>query len=163
MASDAFLKIDGIKGESTDDKHKDQIEILSYNWGVSQMASGTASSSGGGTTARADFQDLSIVKELDSSSPLLNKACWSGTHIKEVTLELNRAAGDDRLKYMVYKLENVIVSSVSIGGGGGGIPTESVTFNYGKITTTYTKQARPGGGGAGDIPAGWDLEKNKNT
>nr|WP_319490546.1 type VI secretion system tube protein Hcp [uncultured Desulfobacter sp.] len=162
MASDAFLKIDGIKGESTDDKHKDEIEILSYNWGVSQMASGTASSSGGGTTSRADFQDLSIVKEMDSASPLLNKACWSGTHIKEVTLKLNRAAGDDRVKYMEYKLENVIVSSVSIGGGGGGVPTESVTFNYGKITTTYTKQARQGGGGAGEVPAGWDLEKNKN-
>ena len=160
MASDAFLEIDGIKGESTDKDHKDQIEVLSYNWGVSQMASGTASSSGGGTTARADFQDLSIVKELDSASPLLNKACWTGNHVAKVTLRLNRAAGDKRVKYMEYKLENVIVSSVSIGGGGGGIPTESVTFNYGKITTTYTKQARPGGGGAGDVPAGWNLEEN---
>ena len=30
-AYDAFLKIDGIAGESTDDKHKDWIEILSFN------------------------------------------------------------------------------------------------------------------------------------
>jgi type VI secretion system Hcp family effector len=162
MASDAFLEIDGIKGESTDKEFKDQIEVLSYNWGVSQAASGTASSSGGGSVARADFQDLSIVKELDSASPLLSKNCWSGTHIAKVTLRLNRAAGDKRVKYMEYKLENVIISSVSIGGGGGGIPTESVTFNYGKITTTYTKQARPGGGGAGDVPAGWNLEENAN-
>ena len=160
MASDAFLEIDGIKGESTDKEFKDQIEVLSYNWGVSQMASGTASSSGGGSVARTDFQDLSIVKELDSSSPLLNKACWGGTHIDKVTLRLNRAAGEKRVKYMEYKLENVIISSVSIGGGGGGVPTESVTFNYGKLTTTYTKQARQGGGGAGDVPAGWDLEQN---
>lgn len=160
MASDTFLKITDIKGESTDKDHKDWIEILSFNWGVSQMASGTASSSGGGSTQRADFQDLSIVKELDSASPLLNKACWGGTHIAEVVLEFNRAAGDKRQKYMEYKLENVIISSVSIGGGGGGIPTESVTFNYGKITTTYTKQARKGGGGAGEIPAGWNLEEN---
>ncbi|WDP92887.1 MAG: type VI secretion system tube protein Hcp [Desulfobacter sp.] len=162
MASDAFLEIDGIKGESTDKEYKDQIEILSYNWGVSQMASGTASSSGGGTVARADFQDLSVVKELDSASPLINKACWSGTHISKVTLRLNRAAGEKRVKYMEYKLENVVISSVSIGGGGGGIPTESVTFNYGKLTTTYTKQARPGGGGAGDVPTAYDLEQNCN-
>jgi type VI protein secretion system component Hcp len=47
-------------------------------------------------------------------------------------------------------------------GGSSGIPTESLTFNYGKITTTYTKQARKGGAGAGETYAGWDLEKNKN-
>jgi type VI secretion system secreted protein Hcp len=161
MASDTFLQIDGIKGESTDADHKDWIEVLSFNWGVSQMASGTASSSGGGSAQRADFQDLSIVKELDSASPLLNKACWGGQHIDKVVLQLNRAAGEKRQKYMEYTMENVIISSVSIGGGGGGIPTESVTFNYGKIKTVYTKQARKGGGGAGEVPAGWDLETNK--
>ncbi len=162
MASDTFLEIDGIAGESSDADHKNWIEILSYNWGVSQSASGTASSSGGGSTQRADFQDLSIVKELDSSSPLINKACWGGTHIAKVVLQLNRAAGDARQKYMEYTLQNVIISSVSIGGGGGGVPTESVTFNYGKLETVYTKQAREGGGGAGEVPAGWDLQENKH-
>lgn len=162
MASDVFLEIDGIKGESTDKEFKDQIEILSYNWGVSQSASGTASSSGGGSVARADFQDLSIVKEVDSASPLICKACWSGKHIAKVTLRLNRAAGEKRVKYMEYKMENVVISSVNIGGGGGGLPTESVGFNYGKLTMVYTKQARAGGGGAGEIPAGWDLEQNAN-
>lgn len=160
MASDTFLEITDIKGESTDKDHKEWIEVLSFNWGVSQMASGVASSSGGGSSQRADFQDLSVVKELDSASPLLNKACWGGQHIAKVTLQLNRAAGDKRQKYMEYVMENVIISSVSIGGGGGGVPTESVTFNYGSITTTYTKQARKGGGGAGEIPAGWSLEDN---
>lgn len=162
MASDTFLQISDIKGESTDADHKDWIEVLSFNWGVSQMASGSASSSGGGSTQRADFQDLSIVKELDSSSPLLNKACWGGKHIGKVVLELNRAAGDKRQPYMKYEMENVIISSVSIGGGGGGVPTESVTFNYGRINTVYTKQARKGGGGAGEVPAGWSLEDNKH-
>ncbi len=124
------------------------------------MASGTASSSGGGSTQRADFQDLSVVKELDSSSPLLNKACWGGTHIDKVVMQLNRAAGDQKQKYMEYTLEDVIISSVSVGGGGGVVPSESVTFNYGKLQTVYTKQARKGGGGAGEVPAGWNLEEN---
>ena len=160
MASDTFLQVDGIKGESTDKDHKEWIENLSYNWGVSQMASASASSSGGGSTQRADFQDLSVVKELDSATPLLSKACWSGKHIDKVVLELNRAAGDKREKYMTYEMENVIISSVSVGGGGGGIPTESITFNYGKLNTTYYKQARKGGGVAGTVPAGWNLEEN---
>ena len=160
MPADSFLKIDGIKGESTDDKHKDWIEILSYNWGVSQMASASASTSGGGTSQRADFQDLSIVKTLDSASPLLFKACAKGDHISEVKIELCRAGGD-KLTYMEYTMNNVIISSVSTGGGGGGEPTESITLNYGKINLNYIKQAREGGGGAGNVPAGWDLEANK--
>ena len=102
MAADNFLQIKGIKGESTDDKHKDWIEVLSYNWGVSQMASSTQSSSGGGAVQRADFQDLSIVKIMDSASPLLFLACATGDHIDEVVLELCRSGGD-KLKYMEYK------------------------------------------------------------
>ena len=160
MAADNFLKFDGIKGESTDDKHKDWIEVLSFNWGVSQQASATASSSGGGGVQRADFQDLSIVKLMDSASPLLMKACAGGDHIDEVTLELCRAGGE-KLLYMEYKLSNVIIGSVNIGGGGGGEPTESITLNYGKIQQTYTKQARKGGGGAGNVEAGWNLQENK--
>lgn len=160
MAADNFLKIDGIKGESTDEKHKDWIEILSYNFGVSQMASAaspSATASAGG--ARADFQDLSIVKMMDKSSPMLVKACAKGDPIKEVTLELCRPTGNKSV-YMEFKLTKVIVSSLSIGGGGGGEPTESVTFNYGKIELTYTPFDRDGKA-MGKVPAGWDLTKNE--
>ncbi len=160
MAADNFLQIDGIKGESTDDKHKEWIEVLSYNWGVSQTAS-TAGVSGTSASAgqRADFQDLTIVKLMDKSSPPLMKACAKGEPIKEVKLELCRAVGDKQV-YMEYKLEQVIISSVSTGGGGGGEATESVTFNYGKIQLTYTPFDRDGKA-MGKVPAGWDLTKNK--
>lgn len=161
MAVDDFLKIDGIEGESTDDKHKGWIEVLSYNWGVAQQASSTASSSGGGSTQRADFQDLSIVKLLDSSDPKLFHACAKGEHIKEVKLELCRAGGD-KLTYMEYILNNVIISSVSSSGGGGGEPTINVTMNYGKIKLNYIKQKRADGTGGGNVPAGWNLETNKH-
>ena len=114
MASDTFIKIEGIEGESTDDKHKKWIEILSYNHGVSQMASASVSGTGGSSSQRADFQDFSIVKVLDRTSPLLAKACVEGRTIKEVTIELCRAGGDKQ-PYMEYRMTNAIISSVSIG------------------------------------------------
>ncbi|HUJ90859.1 MAG TPA: type VI secretion system tube protein Hcp [Syntrophorhabdales bacterium] len=165
MAFDAFLKIDGIPGESTDDKHKDWIEVLSYGLGIQQPASATASSSGGATSERANFQDFSITKALDKASPKLALACADGTHIASITLELCRAGGD-KLKYMEYKLTNCIISSHHDGGSSGGaetLPVETVTFNYGKIEWTYTQQKRADGSGGGQVAAGWDLQINKKV
>ena len=163
MAFDAFLKIDGIPGESTDDKHKDWIEILSHNFGMTQPSSATASSAGGGTTERVNVHDLSVVKHLDKASPKLYELCCSGKHIKDVSIELCRAGGD-KLKYMEIKMEQVIISSVQPGGTGqspDGFPAESVSFNFGKVKWTYTQQKRPDGTGGGNVTGGWDLTANK--
>ncbi len=159
MPADMFLKVEGIDGESTDDKHADWIEVLSFNQGVTQQASSIASSSGGGATQRADFQDLSIAKLLDKATPKLLLACAKGEHIPTVKLELCRAGGD-KMTYMEIEMTNVIISSVGIGGGGGEA-TESVTFDYGKIKWNYIKQKRADGSPGGNIPAAWNLELNK--
>ena len=165
MAFDAFLKIDGIPGESTDSKHKDWIEILSFSAGITQPTSGSASTAGGATAERANFTDFSIVKALDKASPKIALACADGTHIKQVTLELCRAGGD-KVKYMEYKLSNCVISSYRPGGssqGGEALPLEEVSFNYGKIEWTYTQQKRADGSGGGQVAAGWNLEQNKKV
>jgi type VI secretion system secreted protein Hcp len=126
MAFDAFLKIDGVPGESTDDKHKDWIEVLSFNHGMSQPSSATASSAGGGTTERVNISDFSITKHLDKASPKLYELCATGKHIANVTLELCRAGGD-KVKYMEVKMEQAIISSVAPGGsseGSDNLPSE---------------------------------------
>src|SRR3954469_11117687 len=99
MAFDAFLKIDGIPGESTDDKHTDWIEYLSFDFGMEQPTSATDSSAGGGTTERVDVEDLKVVKHLDKASTKLYEFCCTGKHIATVTIELCRAGGD-KLKYL---------------------------------------------------------------
>ena len=159
--ADAFLKIEGIDGESTDSKHKDWIEVLSYGWGVTQPTS-AASTAGSATSARASFGDLSITKLLDKSTPKLFLACANGEHLKKVTLELCRAAGEDKAKYMEYIMEEVVVSNVSIGGSGDELPVESVSFNYGNIKQNYYKTDRATGKEAGLAgSAGWSLKENK--
>jgi type VI secretion system secreted protein Hcp len=165
MAFDAFLKIDGIPGESSDDRHKDWIELLSYNYSVTQRSSGSASTAGGASAERASFSDFSVVKALDKASPKLFEACATGRHIPTVIVELCRAGGD-KLKYMEYKLSNVIISSSRPGGtshAGETLPLEEVDFNFGKIELSYTQQKREDGSGGGQVAAGWNLETNKKV
>jgi type VI secretion system secreted protein Hcp len=163
MAFDCFIQIQDIPGESTDDKHKDWIEVLSYSHGLSQPASGSSSSGGGRSAERCNHQDFSIVKTLDKASPKLALYCCNGTHIPKITIELCRASGDKQ-KYMQYVLSESIVSSVRPGGsshGGEELPLEEVSFNYGKIEWVYTETDHKTGKAKGDVKANWDLTANK--
>lgn len=160
MAGDCFLKIDGVPGESTDAKHKEWIEITSYSSSVAQMAAGERSTGGAATGGRCSHQDISIVKGMDKASPTLNLLCCQGKHIPNVVIELCRATGNKE-KYMEYKMEDVIISSVGVGGGGGGLPTESVTFNYGKLTWNYIQTDHKTGEAKGNVEKFWSLIDNK--
>lgn len=161
MAFDAFMKIDGIPGESADDKHKDWIEIAAFAHRMRQPASATASNAGGATAERVNHDTFDIRHLLDKSSPKLYEACCTGKHIKEITIELCRAGGD-KMKYMEIKMEQVLISSVNPSGSAGKkFPTEDANFSYGKIKWTYTQQRRTDGAGGGNVAAGWDLTANR--
>lgn len=163
MAFDAFLKIQTVPGESTDDKHKDWIEILSFSHGVSQRSSGSQSSGGARSAERCNHDDFTIVKSLDKASPKLALACCRGEHIGEIEIQLCRATGDKQ-PYMSYKMTDVIISSVRPGGSASSqeaLPLEEVSFNYGKIVWTYTITDHKTGKSGGNVAANWDLVANK--
>jgi len=163
MAFDCFLKIEGIPGESTDDKHKDWIELLSYSYGVSQPSSGQRSTGGAASAERCNHTDFSVVKALDKASAKLFLFCCKGDHINSVKVELCRATGDKQ-KYMEYAMSDVLVSSYRPGGsaqGGESLPLEEVGFNYGKIELIYTATDHKTGRSAGDVKGFWDLVANK--
>lgn len=160
MAIDAFLKIVGIEGESTDSKHKGWIELIRYSSDMSQTVSRTASSAGGASTGRVNINCFGFTKLLDKTSPLLALACAAGTHINTIVLELCRA-GTDKLTFMQYTMRNCIISSVQTSGTQGeNFPSEDLEIDFGQIQWRYTVQKRAGGGAAGNIVAGWNLEKN---
>lgn len=163
MVSTMFLKIEGVKGESTDSNHKDEIELMSYSHGVSQPVSAVASTAGGGTSGRCNHTDLTVSKSLDVSTPVLNQLCCTGKHIDSVVLTLRRADGDKSIPYMVYKLKDVVISSISVGGSSDQVPMETLTFNYSKIEWEYSKQARAKGGESGKSNGSWDLAKNATS
>jgi type VI secretion system secreted protein Hcp len=157
MAVDMFLKLDDVKGESVDDKHKDEIDVLSWSWGMSQ--SGTTHQGGGGGAGKVSVQDLSITKYVDKASPTLQLSCCNGKHYKEGLLTV-RKAGDKPLEYIKLTMKEVIISAVSTGGSGGEDRlTEHVTLNFAEFKTEYTPQKADGSGDAA-VEAAFHIAKN---
>ncbi len=117
MASDIFAKLGDIKGESLDAKHKDEIEVLSYSWGVTNA--GSMGHGSGGGEGKATFHDLSFVHNVDKASPVLMQACATGAHLKEATIT-HRKAGKGQHEYLIVKMNDVIVTGVTHGGSGDG-------------------------------------------
>src|ERR1039457_3955904 len=159
---DAFLKLDGIKGESADAKHKGEIDIMSFSWGVSQT--GVQATGGGGGAGKVSFQDIHFIKKTDASSPLLMLNCAKGSHIKEGNFVV-RKAGGTQLEYLKIKLTDILVSSFKDHGSssGGDIPTESLPLNSAKVKYSYQQQGADGKPQGGPILAGWDVKANQKV
>lgn len=159
MAIDCFMKFEGpnLKGESQDDAHKDEIDVLAWSWSMSQ--SGASHLGGGGGTGRVAVQDLNMTKYVDSSSPGLWAACARLDHFDKVVLTCRKAGGKEPLDYYVLELKEVIVTSVSTGSGGEDRQTENVTLSFKQCKVEYTPQDTQGAGG-GAIPFEFDIAKN---
>lgn len=141
---DFFLKLDGIKGESTDDKHKGEIDLEGWSWGASNSASGPTG--GGHGVGKVQVQDLHFVHKLDKASPQLLNLCANGGHINKGTL-VARKAGKDPLEYLKIDLEEIYITSISTGAHGGeSLPTEQVSLSFGKFHVKYYPQKADGSG-----------------
>jgi type VI secretion system secreted protein Hcp len=159
MAVDIFAKLGDIKGESTDNKHKDEVEVLSYSWGVTNPAHiGTG---GGGGAGRATFQDLSIVHKIDKASPQLLRACATGQHLKDATITF-RKAGKGQQEFLVIKMNDVIITGVthseaqdSEGG------SETVSLEFAKVDLEF-RPLKPNGTLDAGIHFKFDIEANKD-
>lgn len=161
MAIDVYLQIDGIKGESSDDKHHDWIECTSAEWGVLQPRSATASTGGGHTAERVVMDEVTLVKYADLASPILMQTCSMGKTIPKARLDFMRADGQSvRIKYFEVELENVLIGHVQAAIQPGDILAESIGLKFSKIRWKYTQQ-KIGGGSGGNTAGGWDLAANK--
>jgi type VI secretion system secreted protein Hcp len=160
MAAEMFLKIDGIDGESTDAKHKNEIEILSYGWGVAQQ--GASGSGGGGGAGKAAFEDLHVLARLQKSSPKLFVACASGKHVKQGVLTV-RKGGAKKFEFLKITISDVLVSSfeqVGPDNEADGAPLEEIGLSFAKIRVDYTQQSATGAAGV-VTSAEWDLKTGK--
>ena len=157
MTSDIFAKIGTIQGESADDKHTNEIDVLAWSWGVTQ--SGSMAYGGAGGTRRASFNDFIFTHHIDKATPLLMKACAAGTHIPDATITV-RKAGKGQQEYLIVKLNDVIITGVTHGGTGGQPFSESVSLAFAKVDLEYKPQKADGSLDAG-IHFKYDLKANK--
>ena len=158
MASGIFAKIGDIKGESLDSKHKDEVEVLSWSWGVTNA--GTIGAGSGGGRARRRFNDFNFTHHIDKASPVLLKACATGEHIKEATITV-RKAGKGQQEFLIIKMNDVIITGVSPSGAGDAAATaEHVALQFAKVDLEYKPQKADGSLDAG-LHFKYDIKGNK--
>jgi type VI secretion system secreted protein Hcp len=158
-AVNMFLDINGIPGESTVTGHAGQVDVLAWSWGMSNP--GTTHGAAGTGSAKANFQDLSVTKYVDKSSPLLMLHSANGALISTVTLYVESAnGGANPVQIIKIVMSNVLVTSVSSGGSGGEDRlTENITLNFSKIEYDYSP-VNPAGGVVTPISFAWDIQNN---
>jgi type VI secretion system secreted protein Hcp len=160
MAYDAFLKLDDMAGESTDDKYKGYVEVHSFSWGVTHMQT-MGSATGGAGSGKAALGELQISKVVDKSSSILFQKCATGEHFAKGKL-IVRKAGGTQMEYLVYNMETVFVTSCHISSAHGEEnANESVSLAMGKLGMDYTAQGSDGKPQGGPIHGGWDQLSNK--
>lgn len=158
MAVDAFIKIDGVKGESVAKGHEGEIDILSWSWGMSQ--SGTTHIGTGGGAGKVNVQDISFTHYVDAATPNLIKACCNGKHFGGAKLVI-RKAGENPLEYVIIDLTDILITSVSAGGSGGEERlTETVTLNFGRFKYSYQPQDKTGAAKGGAIETEYNIAEN---
>jgi type VI secretion system secreted protein Hcp len=140
MAVDYYLKLDGVDGESQDANFKNQIQIMSWSWGASQVSS--VSGTGGSGAGKADLSDFSIMTSFDKATPKFFKSICAGQHIKTGTMSAVKSGAEGK-PYLKVDFEELFVTSLQISASSE-IPTISVAFSYNQIKVDYSTQNEQG-------------------
>jgi type VI secretion system secreted protein Hcp len=157
MAVNAYLVIDGRPGPST--SKPDAIDILSFSFGASMSAVIGAGSSGGeARSGRANVSDVTIMKVLDKTSPLLFDDCVTGNYLTKVDIIYDKPMGDDQQDYFKIHMEDALITSIQLSGSSEN-PVESISFAFSKVKVSYNPEED--GSLKGFIDKGWDVLKLK--
>jgi type VI secretion system secreted protein Hcp len=134
--SNILVNFGEIKGESTEQGHKDWVDALNVSFQVSKTPVKARSA---GAVKAKEGSALAITKEVDTASPKLFEACTKGTHIPEVTIEYMRAQGGKPIVYLRIKLNEVVISRITHNAtpaGANVVPTETLNLVYSSMEQT---------------------------
>ncbi len=150
-AIDMFLKVGDIRGESTDARHKDEIDVLSWSWGESN---GTVRI-GPVALPKTCIQDMQVTKVVDRATPELITKVITGAHMQDAVLSMVRADDQKASGFLVITMQDVTVTSYSTGGTSGQDNlTEKFTLHFASMEGRYYPQNQDGSYGT---PVSWDI------
>ena len=158
----AFLKLGDIKGEATDDGHKEWIIIDSMSSPISRSIPAGAKDQQR-TKGDTMLGDVVCVRNLDKSSTKLQEACANGTFYKEVEIHFCTTVKNKQEPYLKYKLFDVIVTSYSFSGNASGspLPSEAISLGFSKAEWTYIIVDPKTGDPKGNVPAKYNPGEGK--
>jgi type VI secretion system secreted protein Hcp len=159
MSVQIVLKLGNIKGESIVENHKEEIDVVSWSWGITQTGSSHVGSGGG--AGAADVHDLTITKYVDKASPNIAKFCYTGAPIPETTIltciKVGGGTPEAPKKVEFVKITmsgTVMVSSFSPAGSGSDERfTETITLHFSQVQYEYTVQ-KPDNSKGDTVPSG---------
>jgi type VI secretion system secreted protein Hcp len=162
MGVDCFLKLDGVTGESTDQDHSGEVELVSWSWQAHNPPNIGSQTSGAGT-GRVKGHEIQCVAQMSKASPSLMEFCTQGKHFQTGTITCRKAGGKQQ-NFLVLSLSEVYISHYQTGGSAGtnGIPYCSFTLAFGKITYDYLAQT-PQGTTQSAGQKMWDFTKNTGS
>ena len=131
--AECFLKLDGVKGESTDVRHSGEIAVASWSWGLTQTTTSHIGSGGGASAA--DIADLKITKSIDHTTPLITRFAYTGSFVKSAVLSC-RARGKSP-DFLVISLSGTVLISSHKYGVDQDRPTEELTLHFSAATITH--------------------------
>jgi type VI secretion system secreted protein Hcp len=157
-SADIFLAIDGIQGDSTDARHKNQIAIESFAFLARRP---TTSSSRGAAAVR--FNGLRLDKVYDVSSPKLFAAATSGRHLKSATVTFSTSGDPSGTDVLTYKLSDVTLTSYEQGGANPdqkalGSLEEEIGLTAARVSVTE-KTFNANGNPGPAVSASWQVRK----
>lgn len=143
MATDSYIKIGSLKGEATDEKFKEWVDVLAWSWHASN--GGSFGSGGGGGEGKVNIGDFTFTKNMDISSPKSVLALCIGKHFDKVEFK-SRKAGEKPFVFLEYVFTDCILTSYATGGSHGESNfTENMAFNFAKLEFKYSQQSKTGG------------------
>jgi type VI secretion system secreted protein Hcp len=156
-ASDMFLKLGDLTGESHDKAHKGEIDVLSWSWGESKSIT-TQARGGGQAVPLSCITDLSLTKYIDSATPHIITSGIKNDTFPTAKLTI-RKAGETPIEYFTITMSNVSIVSYTTGGSGGEDRlTENLTLHFNAAQGAYTPQDQTGKAGT---PITWDVSENR--
>jgi len=155
---DVFLKVDGAEGESQDEKHKNEIEVITWSHRILQKSSvATGSGGGAGVSYHFPFLGVAIVSK---ATPKLFEMCCSGKPVGKMVITFRKAGGDQQ-EYRKITLSNVMISRHGIFeqlDPVTGLQREGFALDYAKIEDEIGAQDSSTGSVGGKVKWGWDRE-----